>query len=167
MDLWKVTYYAPGMVLQTFDSTQGEPEDAPALGVMGISQKAPPDGYEEHIYGYPDYQWLTPKECWVGATPQNIAARSSLGVATSATLHGLPVTNEEWRIACGEIVSDQRFPACGLSREEVTDILSGAAIEGFENLFEAEKIAWLLGYSREQIEALTGTAHKRRVATGG
>lgn len=164
---WRIYYYDEGMILKTSDNNDDAPDAAPKLGVMMICQNTPPEGHLTHVYGESRYQWLVEQEYWVPTDEQGMGDRARLGVETGAIIRGLAVSPEEWRIASGAALSDQDFGGAGLTKEEVTELLTSNDVQSLEELFSAERFASELGYyNKAEIRELGDTNRKRLLAAG-
>lgn len=105
---WRI-YYSDG---STFDSTQGEPEDAPGLGVVCIVQKCPDRGrmvMERWDYYYHRAGASRP---WWGADLFGLIDQlTSSPKGTQAVKAGRTVSIEEFQRIHIEAVRDPDFPS--------------------------------------------------------
>lgn len=81
---WRI-YYTDGT---TFDSTMGEPEDAPCWGVAAISQ-VDPDSGRAGVAGVDNYWWESDIQCWSGGDDTGVRDQ----------FHHFPRTRTAWKSA--------------------------------------------------------------------
>ena len=107
MIAWRI-YYTDGT---TFDSSMGEPEDAPARGVAAISQ-ADEDAGRAGVAGVDWYLWESDIGCWSGGDRDGMIdhfttfprTRTALKMARTMARH------TDWRELQAVVVSDPDFP---------------------------------------------------------
>lgn len=102
---WRV-YYSDG---STFDNSKGEPDDAPAFGVVCIPQPDLVTG-RMIMHGWDWYYYVPDSDQWWGSDLQGVLDRLLHRLPVLALLQGRNVSNEVFREIFGRADKDPDFP---------------------------------------------------------
>lgn len=102
---WRL-YYRDG---STFDSTQGEPKDAPAFGVICIPQPDPIVG-RMIMHGWDWYYYVPESGQWWGSDLQGVLDRMLHRLPVVALAQGATVSNTDFREIFERADKDKDFP---------------------------------------------------------
>jgi hypothetical protein len=92
-----------------FDSSQGEPCDAPAYGIVCIIQRDDLVG-RKIAHGWDWYYWVPQEGAWWGADIYGLLDRLLHRLPTEAICQGRMVSNKEFAIIMGRADRDPDFP---------------------------------------------------------
>lgn len=101
--LWRI-YYADGSI---FDSTMGEPEDAPGHGIVAVVDRNEQLG-RVVLSGW-DWMYYDGAE-WYGADLHGMLDRLLHRLTTRAVLQGRMVNQSQWEDIMDRAVTDPDFP---------------------------------------------------------
>lgn len=104
--LWRI-YYADG---STFDNLQGDPEDAPAFGVIAVVQPDERVG-RQVIHQWDWYYWNSDAGQWWGGNLFGVLDRLLNRLPLGALLQGRMESSEKYSEIINRATNDPDFPA--------------------------------------------------------